>query len=948
MKYFTGLIIALLWSCIINAQSFQTDVLPGTFNSGNCTGVTDMNNDGLDDIVILDQSRHLKIAYQQPNGNFVLHSFGTVSGGHQWGMAVGDLDNDGHKDVVCGGYYDLVHVINIDGPGVYTQMNLPWANIYTQGTALGDLDNDGWLDGFVCHDDGHSAILHNHGNGTMENGSNLIDLVFAPEINGNDNAGNYGAVFCDFDRDGDIDLMIAKCRQFINDPYDPRRTNVLLVNDGNGNYTNEAYERGLVNLQQSWTAEFADYDNDGDFDCFITTHSGTLELYNNDGNGYFTNVTEQAGLAYAGFYLQAKFADFDNDGFLDLIHAGGSHRYFRNNGNGTFSIVNNVFPNNDVMHSFGIGDLNHDGWLDLYATYGNGYVTPDNENPDKLFINNGGTNNFIVFDLEGTTSNMGAVGAVVEITGPFGVQIRDVRAGESYGITNTSHCHFGLGTATSVTEAKIYWPSGIVNVIENPAINQFHTVIESECLLPASLIETIGNPQLCEGGSVTLQVVQASGDYVWSNGETGTSITVETPGVYNLMVSNENGCNGTSNTIIVSISKPLIATISASGDEKFCEGSSITLTANNGSSYLWSTGETTPSIVVNATGDYQVTVSNNCETVTSEIFSVGVFDSPATPVATDVDFTPPASVTLSVSGSNVHWYSSQNSINPIHQGNIYNTPLLFQTTSYWIESVEMYGGEEASGGKLNNTIPEGVYHTNSTYFLRFDAHEDVYIESVKVYSNQATNREIAVVNSEGATVASGTFFIGNGEQIVNLHFFVPAGTNYGLRCTNSNPRLWRDKDLTSDNPFGYPFQVGNLVTITSTNNSGNDFDNYYYFFYDWHVKTPSWECTSERVEVTAVANGEVAVDNIWELASELTLYPNPVNENLQLRITTSASGQASVRILDAIGKQVAQHNLNYLAGINNYELPVQDFAAGIYTIEITNGDKRSVRQFMKN
>ena len=128
-------------------------------------------------------------------------------------------------------------------------------------------------------------------------------------------------------------------------------------------------------------------------------------------------------------------ADMDNDGFVDLLHAGGSHRYFRNNGNMTFTLVNNTFPNGDTMHSFGLGDLNHDGSMDVYASYGDGYNDPDAQNDDMIWMNNGNNNNWIVFELEGTTSNKGAVGALVEIHGPWGVQIREIRAGESYGIS---------------------------------------------------------------------------------------------------------------------------------------------------------------------------------------------------------------------------------------------------------------------------------------------------------------------------------------------------------------------------------------------------------------------------------------------------------------------------------------------------------------------------------
>jgi len=945
MRKFYFFISALLFSASAYSQSFTSATLPGTFNSGNCTGVVDMNNDGLDDIVILDQSSDLKVAYQQTDGDFTLVSFGTVSNDEQWGMCVADMDNDGHKDVLCGGHYDNVHLININGPGDYEQIDFTWASIYMQGCSFGDIDNDGWLDAFACHDDGHSAIFHNDGAGQFVNGAGMLDLVFAPEVNGNDNAGNYGSVFCDFDRDGDIDLMIAKCRQFINDPLDPRRTNVLLVNDGNGNYTNQAQARGLVNLQQSWTAEFADYDNDGDFDCFITTHSGTLELYENDGNGYFTEVTEEAGLAYSGFFLEAKFADFDNDGFLDVLHSGGSHRYFHNNGNGTFTLINNMFPNNDTMHSFGIGDLNHDGWLDLYASYGNSYVTPDNSHPDKLFINNGGTNNYIVIDLEGTISNRGAVGAVVEITGAWGTQIRDVRAGEAYGITNTSLCHFGLGDATSVDMVKIYWPSGIENTIFNPAINQYHTVVEASCLLPVSTIEAQGNTQLCAGGSVTLSVVEASGDYEWSNGSEASSITVSEAGVYSISVSNEEGCSGTSNAIVVSIAKPMIATIIVGGETEFCEGGNVTLTANNGASYEWSNGEISQQIVVEESGDYEVEVTGPCSSAISSTIAIEVHDAPEAPVAEDETFIAPGTATLTATGNNTRWYDSALSTEPIYEGASYTTPVLNETTSYWVEDMLTYGGVDGQGGKTDSTMAEGVYQSNPTYFLKFDAHEDVYIRSVKIYSNTTSDRNIEVVDAEGATVVSGVIPVVVGEQIIELNFFVPAGNGYGLRCTNSNPRMWRDKNLNGDNPYGYPFNLNGLVSITGTNITNDTELNYYYFFYDWNVESPSWECVSDRTEVQAIAEEEISVSDNNATASVL-IYPNPTEGTVNLRLESMKGGMAQVRILDQMGKLVSNTGWSFATGRSNTSIAINQLASGIYTVEIVSEEKTIVERLI--
>lgn len=945
MRKIYSFCMMMVCSAAASAQSFSVGTLPGTFNSGNCTGVVDMNNDGLDDIVILHQSKNLKIAYQQTDGSFTLHSFGTVSNEEQWGMCVGDMDNDGHKDVMCGGHYDDVHLININGPGDYEQIDFEWANIYAQGSSFGDIDNDGWLDAFFCHDDGHSAIFHNDGAGAMLDGAGMIDLVFAPEINGNDNAGNYGSTFCDFDRDGDLDLFIAKCRQFINDPYDPRRTNVLLVNDGNGNFTNEAQARGVVNLQQSWTVDFADFDNDGDFDCFLTTHSGTLELYENDGNGYFTNITAEAGLDYAGFFLQAKFADFDNDGYLDVLHAGGSHRYFHNNGNGTFTILNNMFPSSDVMHSFGIGDLNHDGWLDLYASYGNGYVTPDNNNPDKLFINNGGTNNYIAFDLEGTISNKGAIGAVVEITGSWGTQIRDIRGGESYGITNTSLCHFGIGTATSVTQVKIFWPSGIETIIDNPAINQYHTIIEANCTLPISVIAADGFTQLCEGGSVTLNVVNASGDYEWNTGSQASSIVVSTPGVYSLIVTDEGGCVGTSNTIVVSMAKAMVATISVQGETEFCQGESVTLAANNGVSFLWSNGLTTQEIEVATSGEYFVEVTGPCSSAGSEIVNIIVYDAPPIPLVQNQVFANPGTATFTTTGNNIRWYDTQNATTPLAEGNSFTTPVLTQTTNYWVEDMNDYGGEDGEGGKLENTLLEGVYHTNPTNYLKFDVFEDIYLRSVKVYSSIELDRTIDVVNAQGITIASGSFAVGTGEQVISLDFFIPVGTGYGLRCTNSNPRLWRDKDLTSDNPFGFPFAVGDLLSITGTTVNNNDFDNYYYFFYDWKAETPSWECPSERIEVQAIADNEIKVSENTFLTG-FVAYPNPSSDMVNLSLRSAISGNAQLRILDQVGKVVYSSNWPCTSGINNRNLDLSYLSAGVYVVEISMSNNMVVERLL--
>jgi Secretion system C-terminal sorting domain/ASPIC and UnbV/Ig-like domain CHU_C associated/FG-GAP-like repeat len=931
----------LLSGVLATAQSFTngTTLLGNDHNSGGCTGVVDMNDDGLDDIVILDQSTDLYVAYQQPDGTFDISSFGTVSAEGQWGMSVGDVDNDGHKDVMCGGYYDDIHIININGPGDYAQEDYGgWASIFFQGSCFGDINNDGWLDAFACHDDGQSAILANDGDGTFSNGAAWMDLDF----DDTDDSGNYGSTFTDVDRDGDLDLFIAKCRQFVNDPYDGRRTNRLLINDGNNNFTEEAAIRGLVNLQQSWTSDFADLDNDGDFECFLTTHSGTLEIYDNDGNGYFTNVTAGSGLEVTGFFLQAKWADFDNDGWVDLVHSGGSHRFFHNNGDMTFTQVNNVFQNSDTMHSFGIGDLNHDGWLDLYASYGDGYIDPDMGNDDKLFMNQAGENNFIVFDLTGTISNKGAVGAIVEIHGPFGVQVREIRAGESYGITNTSMCHFGIGTSTEVDYALVYWPSGIVQIVDSPVINSWTEVTEEECVAPEATISAMGSTNICPGESVMLMVDNAGGDYQWSNGETGSSITVTQGGTYKLIVWNSEGCAGTSNEIVITVIQNQPATVQISGDLSFCQGSSVQLIASAGNTYEWSNGAQTQAVTITEGGTYTVDITNECagSVSTSEAVVVEVYSAPATPVVSDVTLNTPGTATLTTTGADVRWYDAQLSSTPVGTGTSFTTPVLNATTSYWVEDVTTHGGEQGTGGKLvNSTDSEGQYHNSSNYYLTFDANTDINIKQVKVFAGNAGSRNIQVVQN-GNVIAEGDFTIPQGESFVELNFFVAEGTGYGLRCTNNNPQLWRDKDLSENTPFNFPYDLDGLATITGTTVAGNDSDNYYYFFYDWTVETPMWECPSDRDEVVVTITG---IDELVGITS-MNVYPNPSKDVVTIDYTSVISTNMQVRLLDATGRVVLTSNQSTHSGSNKFQMDLTAVAAGIYNLEFTaNGSSSSTK-----
>ena len=465
-----------------NTVSFTdaTGLLTGDHFTALVMAVADMNADGKDDIVRYDDGEILNLQYQAgPGEAFGYYNFGAVSLKNQWSTCIADFDHNGYNDILCGGAYDDVRVIaNNDGNQSFTQQTLPSSNIFIQGSNFIDINNDGWADIFACHDDAESRTYVNNQDGTFSFDADMIDTETVPV---SDNSGNYASIWTDYDNDGDLDLYISKCRGGVSDPTDPRRINMLMQNDGNNNFSEMAEQAGLKFGEQTWFSDFGDIDNDGDMDCLVINHFSDPILMRNDGDGTFSDITSGSGLIPAldpdNYYgIQGYFRDFNNDGYVDLLVSGDNHYLFFNNGDGSFTEAPNPFNSNQI-HTFAVGDLNHDGFLDLYAGYGDNLTTVTTIK-DRLWINDGNSNNFIAIQLEGRHSNINGIGARVELHGPWGIQIREVRSGEGYGVMNSFTQHFGIGTSSQVDKVVIKWPSGMVDEVVNPAPNQFLEIIE--------------------------------------------------------------------------------------------------------------------------------------------------------------------------------------------------------------------------------------------------------------------------------------------------------------------------------------------------------------------------------------------------------------------------------------------------------------------------------------
>ena len=142
--------------------------------------------------------------------------------------------------------------------------------------------------------------------------------------------------------------------------------------------------------------------------------------------------------------------------------------------------------------------------------------------------------------------------------------VREIRGGESYGITCTFACRFGLGDHESVDQAVVQWPSGSETVVLNPAIDQYHNVLEVPCVV--DVVASANTVSFCPGEVVTLSANEGFSSYEWSNGEETASIDIVESGTYSVVVYDADGCGGVSNLVTVSEIVGNTPTISLDGD----------------------------------------------------------------------------------------------------------------------------------------------------------------------------------------------------------------------------------------------------------------------------------------------------------------------------------------------------------------------------------------------
>jgi hypothetical protein len=319
-------------------------------------------------------------------------------------------------------------------------------------------------------------LWKNDGNGFFTDASASVEIV--PMTNpgrtdGQLNEYSFTPIFTDLNADLYPDLLLAGDFE----------SSQILINNAGLSFSD--FTTDVISDENGMGASIVDYDRDGDFDWFVSSifHSGIDQiytggitgnrLYRNDGNGTFTDVTDNAQVRDGAWGWGSCVEDFDNDGYIDIFHTNGMHtlstvtggedpyedfrqdksRLFVAQGDGTFLEQASAFgiDHSDQGRGVVCTDYDEDGLVDIFIA--------NNGKPPTVYKNQiTNSNHYLQIELIGSNSNRKGIGALVTVTSTSGIQVQQVSTGSSYLSQQPASLHFGLGADTTVTSVVVRWP----------------------------------------------------------------------------------------------------------------------------------------------------------------------------------------------------------------------------------------------------------------------------------------------------------------------------------------------------------------------------------------------------------------------------------------------------------------------------------------------------------
>lgn len=449
----------------------------GTIYLGGGISFCDFNSDGWDDITIATQSGDpLKIYKNNGDGTFSLETTLDPGNNTQQKQVIWvDVDNDGDKDLYIASDASGSRLYRNDLTGlvdITVSAGLPTSIMDTYGASWGDYNNDGYLDVFLCNR-GESTprrnfLYKNNGDGTFSDVSDAAGISTGSHL-------SFCSAFFDYNNDGWQDIYMANDKT--------NTTNILYRNNGDGTFTDVSAASGTNLAIDAMSVTIADFDRDSWFDIYVTNGIPGNYLLRNNGDGTFTNIAFEAGTMFESIAWGSVFLDAENNGDLDLYVSGSldgaipslmSAAFYTNNGNGTFSIESSSGFENDTSESYAnaIGDTDNDGFPEIIV---------NNSGNENIFLWKNetiNTNNWLKVNLEGVVSNKQGVGATIELRSEGVSQYRYTVCGEGYIAQNSGTEFFGIGGNASIDYVKITWLGGAQDILYNITPNQTLNILE--------------------------------------------------------------------------------------------------------------------------------------------------------------------------------------------------------------------------------------------------------------------------------------------------------------------------------------------------------------------------------------------------------------------------------------------------------------------------------------
>ena len=353
------------------------------------------------------------------------------------------------------------------------------------------------------------------------------------------------------------------------------------------------------------------------------------------------------------------------------------------------------------------------------------------------------------------------------------------------------------------------------------------------------------------------------------------------------------------------------------------------LSSNGPTDWLWDFGDgngstnQNPNHVYTAPGLYTVelTATNAIGAASTTKTNYIFIDMPAAPTVQgdSICENNPASLTANGNGT-LKWYDSPTSPTVINTGTGYTTPSLTSTTTYYVE--DLIVAQLQPMGKLDNS-GGGGYLDNEQYLV-FDAYQDMYIQSVKVYAQSSGSRTIQLKDKFGTVLNSKTQNITAGLKTFFLLFPVAPGTDYQLVLSGGSST----RDLYRNNSgVNYPYTLNGIGSIKNSS-AGTGF---YYYFYDWDVKGP--DCTSERVPVTAEVSLCTGIESL-SLTAGVSSYYNTSAQGINVVFNDVKQEVYDLKVINSVGQVIYQEPIHVNGNQVNKWINMSSYAKGVYFVSI--------------